>query len=97
MRKRVTEALSSINFTPFNSSSANDSKHGSGHFPIHLSPYQSQLFFSFRTKLAMSDDGYDGGAPGDDYGYGGPTFDEAYVRCSIKILHLPLYIFSSSL
>jgi hypothetical protein len=43
----------------------------------------------------MSDDGYDGGAAADEYDYGGPTFDEAYVvRCSIKILHFPRYLLS---
>jgi hypothetical protein len=43
----------------------------------------------------MSDDGYGGRAAGDDYDYGGQTFDDAYVRDStrvfpiIPLLHLP--------
>ena len=37
--------------------------------------------YVFRAFLAMSDDGYDGGAGGDDYDYGGPGFGEdAFVR-----------------
>jgi hypothetical protein len=44
---------------------------------------------------AMSDDGYGGGAAADDYDYGGPTFDDTYVRDSTRVfsitplLHLP--------
>ena len=43
----------------------------------------------------MSDDGYGGGAAADDYDYGGPTFDDTYVRHSTRVfpvtplLHLP--------
>ena len=45
----------------------------------------------------MSDDGYGGGAGGDDYDYGGPSFaEEAFVSPHLMLLPAPLYIFSCS-
>lgn len=49
------------------------------HFPIHTTLALINPFLH-----AMSDDGYGGGAGGDDYDYGGPSFaEDAFVRPNI--------------
>ena len=55
------------------------------HFPIHTT-----LASTPPPSYAMSDDGYGGGAGGDDYDYGGPSFaEDAFVRPYIMFLSTP--------